>query len=176
MMDGKYGKRKSYRIEQQSGDAEHVIMIRSAYHLTNDAAAFRQAMQDEILLLTAAKDPEKMTAMAAISRAKGGSVSALDRVLLSNNEGKFDELQAVSEKMIVCDDMLQALLTELHGMATNLNQIVHHLNRLGNDLNEDILVQALSLVEGIRDSFVASIISRVKHLEEVTQRGNPSIK
>lgn len=171
----KTNKRKSYRIEERTGDAEHVMMVRNTYHLKSDADAFRQAMRDEVTLLLAASNPAKMTAYAAIARAKTGQPSALDRVLLRDTNGASDALQSVTEKMADCEDLLQALLADLHGMATNLNQISRHVNALHDDLDEDTLVAALGLVEGLRDDFVAPIRRQLKHLEGVVERGNSAI-
>lgn len=175
MMDTKIGKRKSYRIEQQAGDAERVGMVRATYHLNSDAAAFRQSLMDEVVLLTAATHSESMTAFAAIARAKSGQPSALDRVILRDADDAAESLQTVIEKMADCEDLLQALLADLHGMATNLNQITHKINWLKDDLDEDELVAALALVEGLRKNFVAPIRRQVKHIEEVMERGDIAI-
>lgn len=171
----KTNKRKSYRIEERLGDAVAVQMVRTTYHLTSDAAVFRQALRDEILLLTLATEPEKMTVMAAISRAKSGRVSAVDRVLLAANGNAPDTLQRTNDLMADCDDSLTAILTDLHGMATNLNQISHHINALHDDLDEDTLVAALALVEGLRDNFVAQIREEVTHLKGVIANGNVTV-
>lgn len=168
-------KRKSFRIEEQAGDAECVTMIRNTYHLTNDAAAFRQALRDEVVLLTAATQPEYMTAVAAITRAKTGPVSAMDRVLLRDADGAAESLQLVTAQMADCEDLLQSLLSDLHGMAMNLNQITHKINWLKDDLDEDELVAALALVEGLRKDFVAPVRRQVKHLEGVIGRGNSNV-
>lgn len=171
----KTSKRKSYRIEEQAGDAERVTMIRNTYHLTNDASAFRQALRDEVMLLTAATHPESMTAFAAISRAKSGQPSALDRVLLRDADDAEKPLRTVTAQMADCEDLLQALLSDLHGMAINLNQITHKINWLKDDLDEDELVAALALIEGLRKDFVAPIRRQFKHLERVMERGDTAI-
>lgn len=171
----KNNKRKSYRIEERTGDAERVQLVRTTYKLTNDAAAFRQSLMDEVVLLTASTHPESMTVFAAIARAKSGQPSALDRVILRDADDAPGSLQNVTEKMADCSDLLQAMLHDLHGMATNLNQITHKINWLKDDLDEDTLVAALGLVEGLRDDFVAPIRRQVKHLEGVMERGNIAI-
>ncbi|MFC6202044.1 plasmid mobilization relaxosome protein MobC [Lactiplantibacillus nangangensis] len=171
----KTNKRKSYRIEEQLGDAVAVQMVRETYNLNSDAAVFRQALRDEVLLLTLATNPEKMTATAAISRAKSGGVSAVDRVLLAANGNAPDTLQRTNDLMADCDDSLIAMLSDLHGMATNLNQISHHINALHDDLDEDTLVAALALVEGLRDRFVVPIKGDITHVKEVLNDGNPTI-
>ena len=114
--------------------------------------------------------------MAAISRAKSGHVSAIDRVLLAANGNAPDTLQRIDDLVSDCDDSLTAILTDLHGMATNLNQISHHINALHDDLNEDTLVAALALVEGLRDKFVVPIKGDVTHVKEVLTDGDITIK
>lgn len=171
----KTNKRKSYRIEERTGDAERVQLVRNTYKLNSDAAVFRQSLMDEVVLLTAATHPKSMTAFAAISRAKSGQPSALDRVLLRNADDAEKSLQTVTAQMADCEDLLQALLSDLHGMATNLNQITHKINWLKDDLDEDEFVAALALIEGLRKDFVAPIRRQLKHIEGVMERGDITI-
>lgn len=120
--------RYRYNLEANATTKQALDYIQDRYGLSSAAEAWRQALNDELLLLKFSETPESRSAWRVLTREHSREVSALDLALFS---GVPDGAKQIKEIRALLEDVnakMGTLLYHATKLGMNLNQIAKQLN------------------------------------------------
>ncbi|CAM3133444.1 MULTISPECIES: plasmid mobilization relaxosome protein MobC [Lactiplantibacillus] len=120
--------RYRYNLEANATTKQALDYVQNRYGLSTAAEAWRQALQDELLLLKFSETPESRSAWRVLTREHSRDVSVLDLALFSGVPDGANQIKEIRALLEDVDAKMETLLYHASKLGTNLNQVAKQLN------------------------------------------------